>query len=460
MRWRAKARRRERVEQASGVGTMSLVNFAPLAATLEGLQRGQHSLSLYLEQACRRIDQVNPQLQAMLPEPGRLARLRAEAGVLREQHPDRANLPPLYGALVGVKDIFHVDGFVTRAGSQVPPELFAGPEAAVVKRLRAAGALVAGKTVTTEFAFMEPGPTVNPHNPAHTPGGSSSGSAAAVAAGLCTLALGTQTIGSVIRPAAYCGIVGFKPTLDRIPTAGLVYFSRTVDHVGLFTQDLPGMLLAAGALCEGWDDSIAAQSLPVLGVPDGPFMSQVDPAALAVFEEILLMLQVAGCTVKRVAALEDVATLNVAHRRLVFAEFAREHALAYAKHPEAYRPRTVEAIRTGQSVDDDELARLRQGPTTLRDHLTDLMAREEIDLWVCPAATGPAPTGLDYTGDPNMNLPWTHTGMPAITIPAGRAANGLPLGLQLIAPFGADEQLLAWTALVMDRMPEPVDADV
>src|SRR5690606_13419755 len=142
--------------------------------------------------------------------------------------PARKRYPPLYGALVGVKDVFHVDGFVTRAGSKLPPELFAGPEAVCVKRLREAGALIAGKTVTTEFAFFEPGPTRNPHNVAHTPGGSSSGSAAAVAAGMCNLALGTQTIGSVIRPAAYCGIIGFKPSLNRIPTEGLVYFSRTI----------------------------------------------------------------------------------------------------------------------------------------------------------------------------------------------------------------------------------------
>src|SRR5690606_16531226 len=186
----------------------------------------------YLEQMCRRIDHIDPEVKAMLPESDRLHRLRAEAALLREQSQTPDDYPPLFGALVGVKDVFHVDGFVTRAGSEVPPELFAGPEAAVVRLLREAGALIAGKTVTTEFAYMEPGPTRNPHNLEHTPGGSSSGSAAAVAAGMVNLAVGTQTIGSVIRPAAYCGIVGFKPTLNRIPTEGLVYFSPTIDHVG------------------------------------------------------------------------------------------------------------------------------------------------------------------------------------------------------------------------------------
>ena len=151
---------------------------------------------------------------------------------------------------VGVKDIFHAAGFETRAGSQLPPELLTGPEADAVGRLRAAGCLILGKTVTTEFAYYEPEPTRNPHNLAHTPGGSSSGSAAAVAAGLAPLALGTQTIGSVIRPAAFCGIVGFKPSYGRISPEGLIFFSPSLDHVGLFTQDVAGMSLAAAVLCE------------------------------------------------------------------------------------------------------------------------------------------------------------------------------------------------------------------
>ena len=436
------------------------IHAAPLASALDALQAGQHSLSLYLEQMCRRIDKVNPEIQAFLPEENRLQRLRGEAAALRERFPDRANLPPLFGALVGVKDIIHVEGFVTRAGSEVPPEEFAGPEARCVTLLREAGALIAGKTVTTEFAYFEPGPTRNPHNPAHTPGGSSSGSAAAVAAGLCTLALGTQTIGSVIRPAAFCGVVGFKPSFDRIPTEGLVYFSRTIDHVGLFTQDVAGMAAAASVLCRDWKAAAVPDALPVLGVPDGPYLAQAEPEALAHFEETLLMLQVAGYRVKRVPTLEDIAELNVLHRRLVFGEFAREHERLFAAYAERYRPRTVEAIRTGQTVDDAELAPLRARPQALRARLEEQMDAEGIDLWVCPAATGPAPAGLAATGDPNMNLPWTHAGMPAITIPAGHASNGLPLSLQLVARFGADERLLAWAEQAAARMPQTVDADV
>jgi Asp-tRNA(Asn)/Glu-tRNA(Gln) amidotransferase A subunit family amidase len=435
-----------------------VVNSAPLAETLDALQRGQHSLSLYLEQMCRRIDTVDGEVRAFLPEPDRLARLHSEARALRE-HVAEGALPPLYGALVGVKDIFRVDGFATHAGSALPPEELAGEEAAVVTRLRDKGALIAGKTVTTEFAYFEPGPTRNPHNPAHTPGGSSSGSAAAVAAGLCTLALGTQTIGSVIRPAAFCGIVGYKPSLNRIPTEGLVYFSRTMDHVGLFAQDIEGMAMAAAALCDTWEPAAMRVDLPVLGVPDGPYLEQTMPEALAVFEETLLMLQVAGCSVVRIPAFADITDLNVLHRRLVFGEFAREHARWFEAYGSRYRPRTVDAIRQGQGVSDTELEQLRAETYEFRERIQDQMRAEGIDVWVCPPALGPAPAGLEATGDPNMNLPWTHAGMPAVTAPAGFAANGLPLGLQIVARFGADEALMAWASMVMARLPEYADVD-
>ncbi len=424
--------------------TLTYNNAAPLAATIDLLRNGQHSLSLYLEQMGKRLAQVEPQVQALLPEQDRLARLRADANSLRERYPNPAARPPLYGALVGVKDIFHVDGFVTRAGSQISPELLAGPEAICVQQLRTAGALILGKTVTTEFAYFEPGPTRNPYNLDHTPGGSSSGSAAAVAAGLCTLALGTQTIGSVIRPAAFCGIVGFKPSYDRIATQGIVYFSRTVDHVGLFTQDVAGMALAASVLCRNWQARSGAEKLPILGVPEGAYLDQTEPDALLEFKRQLYELAEAGYPIKRLAALPELAQLNQLHRRLCFAEFAQEHAKIYAEFAALYRPRTREAIEIGQTVNAAELAAARAHCNQLRAELQTQMDESEIDLWVCPAATGPAPAGIHATGDPNMNLPWTHAGLPAITVPVGQAANRLPLGLQIVARFGDDERLLAW----------------
>ncbi len=424
------------------------LNAAPLAEAIQTLRQDQYSLSIYLEQMNSRIDDVNPQIEAFLPEPDRAARLQQASQTFRRTYGTADQRPPLYGALVGVKDIFQVDGFATQAGSQLPAERLAGPEAICVQQLRAAGALIAGKTVTTEFAYFEPGPTRNPHNLKHTPGGSSSGSAAAVAAGLCHLALGTQTIGSVIRPAAYCGVVGFKPTFDRIATEGLLYFSRTVDHVGLFTQDTAGMQLAAAVLCRDWQAQSVSTRLPVLGVPVGPYLEQTEPEALLAFKRHLYLLAEAGYRIKQVPALANIVALNQLHRRLAFAEFAQEHATLYAEFAQLYRPRTAEIIEIGKTVSPVELTAARASCAVVRATLEAAMDEAEIDLWICPPAPGPAPEGIHATGSPDMNLPWTHAGLPAMTIPAGLASNGLPLGIQLVGKFGADEALLAWGDLL------------
>ena len=424
------------------------INSAPMALTVEKLSAGQIDLLAYVDEMCDRLEKLDSHIEAMLPEPDRRGRLKSEARALQARYPEPARRPALYGALVAVKDIFHVSDFVTKAGSVIPPEFFAGPDAICVQMLRDAGAIILGKSVTTEFAYFEPGPTRNPHNLSHTPGGSSSGSAAAVAAGFCPLSLGTQTIGSVIRPAAFCGIIGFKPTLHRISTAGLVYFSRTMDQVGFFTQDLAGASLAASVLCEPWKPAPKPTTLPVLGVPTGPYLQQAEPEALKAFEQHLSKLETAGCKIKSLPAFQDIGDLNTLHRRLVFAEFAREHAQIYAKHAPLYRKRTAEIIEIGKTVSDRELANLKNNCSALRQALESTMVHEGIDLWVSPSAPGPAPEGIEATGDPNMNLPWTHAGMPAITLPAGQAKNGLPLGLQFVAPFGADERLLAWCQIL------------
>lgn len=432
--------------------TPPLLHPAPLADAVAALRSGQLDLLSHIDAICDRIDQVDPQVQALLPEPDRRGRLQQEAATLLAAYPDPARRPALFGALLAVKDIFHVDGFTTRAGSTVPPELLAGPQAVCVTQARQAGALVVGKAVTTEFAYFEPGPTRNPHALDHTPGGSSSGSAAAVAAGLAPLALGTQTIGSVIRPAAFCGVVGFKPSLGRIDPSGLVFFSRTLDQVGLFTQDVAGMALAASALCQGWRDLPAPARPPVLGVPVGPYLEQTEPAALRLFWQQMGRLAAAGVVVREVPALGGIEALNSLHRRLVFAEFAQEHAGLYAQHAALYRPRTAEIIAIGRGVSTDELIALRENIAPLRRELEGLMDAAGIDLWACPAARGPAPAGLSATGDPAMNLPWTHAGLPALTLPAGQADNGLPLGLQLVGRFGADEEMVGWSLRGLARI--------
>lgn len=426
-----------------------LITSTPLALIASELRNNQLDLPAYINELCDRIDAVDPVIHAFLPEEGRCRRLLAEAAALQARFPNVASRPPLYSVPVGVKDVFPVDGFPTRAGSRLPTELFSGPEAECVTLLRKAGALIVGKTITTEFAFFEPGPTRNPHNLDHTPGGSSSGSAAAVASGLCLLALGTQTNGSTIRPAAFCGIVGFKPTYGRIPRDGLILSSLSLDTVGFFTQDSAGVSLVAPVLCQDWQsEEMQTHSLPVLGVPEGPYLEQAEAEALAVFATQLAQLENAGYTVRHVPAMPDIAAIIERHNLLVAAEMALEHANWFAQYEQLYRPLTAQAIRKGQHISEEELATYRAGRAALRSQLAALMTESGIDLWVCPAAPGAAPTGLTSTGNSNMNVPWTHAGMPAITLPAAHAANGLPLGLQLAGAAMADEKLVAWAEQV------------
>ena len=423
-------------------------------ASAGSLRSGETDLLAHIEALCDGIDAEEPLIQAFVPEEARRQRLRDAAQKLLSRFPDPADRPPLFGLLVGVKDIFRVDGFPTQAGSQLPAALFEGEEAAVVTRLKENGALVAGKTVTTEFAYFQPGPTRNPRNPEHTPGGSSSGSAAGVAAGFFSLSLGTQTIGSVIRPAAFCGIVGFKPSFDRIPTAGLLYFSRSCDHVGLFSQDVTTMTLAASALCDGWDGSRTTLSdrLPALAVPDGPYLDEAEEAGRRHFEATLDRLAGEGFHIVRIPFFPNFADLDRRHRRLSAAEAAQVHAEWYREYPDRYSEHMHRIMRTGAEVGSEELDEIRADQLTLRQAMQDALISAEADLWIAPAAPGPAPRGIHATGNPIMNLPWTNAGVPALSIPAGEAADGLPLAVQFCARFGADERLLAWGEAIEARV--------
>jgi Asp-tRNA(Asn)/Glu-tRNA(Gln) amidotransferase A subunit family amidase len=336
-----------------------------------------------------------------------------------------------------------VDGFTTRAGSELPAALFDGPEAFCIQALRKAGALVLGKTVSTEFAYFEPGPTRNPHNIDHTPGGSSSGSAAAVAAGVCSLALGTQTIGSVIRPAAFCGVIGFKPSYRRIDPSGVIFIAPSLDHVGLFTQDVEGMVLAASVLCKDWRMSVTERS-PVLGIPDGLYLKQASPEALQAFEAQIASLKDAGYTIRRIPMFDDIAEITQQHRALMAGEMAQVHRDWFAQYESLYRPHTKELIQRGQQVTTDMLSASRNAQIRLRRELEIRMKAVGIDLWISPAAKGTATEGIQSTGDPVMSFPWTFAGLPTVSVPAGYDGAGLPFGLQCVAGYMQDEELLTW----------------
>lgn len=390
-----------------------------------------------------RFAEREPQVRAFLPEEGRFERLRREFAALEARWPDPAKRPPLFGVPVGVKDIFHVDGFATRAGSRLPPEVLQGPEAPSVTALKEAGALILGKTVSTEFAYFAPGPTTNPHNPEHTPGGSSSGSAAAVAAGLCPIALGSQTIGSILRPAAFCGVVGFKPTRERIRTEGVIPLAPSYDHVGFFTRNVNDARVVSTLLLDqpSWGGTTGK---PTLGVPEGPYLSRVSAEGRTHFESVCERLAAAGYAIKTVPAFEDFDEIVERHFKVFAAEAARVHERWFDRFGDLYDPRTAELIRKGRAITDVDLEEGRKGRETLRLALARLMDRHKLDLWISPPALGPAPRGLDSTGDPVMNLPWTQAEVPALCLPAGKNADGLPLGLQIAGTIGDDEDVLHW----------------
>ncbi len=370
-----------------------------------------------------------------------LQSIEAQIRRLFSRFPDRSRRPALFGVPVGVKDIFRVEGAQIRCGSLLPPVLFEGPEAECVRRLRDAGAIIFARTATTEFAYFEPAATRNPHNPAHTPGGSSSGSAAGVAAGLFPLALGTQTVGSVIRPASFCGVVGMKPSLGKIPTAGLVYFSPTVDHVGFFCRRVAD----ASRVMEAFDPCWTAGGKPQqvrLGVPVGEYLDQVPKETMDWFEGLVSALADAGADVVRVPCLGDIEEIASRHRDLIAAEFALEQEAWFKDYAHLYRPATRDIILKGRTVSGARLAEARTSCAALRREFGAIMDEHGLDLWVCPSALGEAPAGLGGTGSPAMNLPWTHAGLPVISLPCGEGPGGLPMGLQCIGRFGEDRRLV------------------
>ncbi len=420
-----------------------------LADDARELRAGTLSVAAYDATIREHVEAVEPDIRAFVSEARRWERLQAEGTALSARYPASADRPELYAIPVGIKDIVHVEGLLTKAGTDVPPKSFAGEEATIVRRLRDAGGRVLGKTVTTEFAYFEPGPTRNPHALSHTPGGSSSGSAAAVAAGMCPLAIGTQTIGSVIRPAAFCGIVGVKPSYGRIPMDGVVPVAPSIDHLGMFTQTVADARLAASVVCADWTDEGGETELQAIGAVEGAYLEQASDTAKRHFREHLARIEATGVDVVRVDPFPDIDAINDRHHTLMYAEMARVHRERYERYGDCYADSTSAAIQRGSAIDDDRLATARTGRLALRRDIHEILEAHDLELLVSPSAPGPPPEGLDSTGDPVMNLPWTHAGVPTVTIPASQTSEGLPMGVQCVTRFERDEALL--------RLAEPIE---
>jgi Asp-tRNA(Asn)/Glu-tRNA(Gln) amidotransferase A subunit family amidase len=362
---------------------------------------------------------------------------------------------PLHGIPVGVKDIIDTQGIPTTLGSPVFAGRVPDRSAAVVERFEAAGAFVLGKTVTSEFAFFTPGKTLNPWNPAHTPGGSSSGSAAAVAAGFVPAAIGTQTNGSVIRPAAFCGIVGYKPTAGLIPRSGIHPFSDSLDQVGVFGRSVPDVALMAAVLSRASDDgpvagprnavisgeAAAAHRPPRLAAVRSPVWGQADAYAQAHFVETVKRLRAAGADVVDQglpSAFEEAHSLL---RTIMFGEAARVFEELQRGCRERLSPPLNQLIDEGLRIPKPAIARALERRNDLLRMLDEFM--QGMDGVVTPPATGEAPADLAWTGDPTFCTIWSLYGAPAVAVPTGSGPHGLPLGLQIVGPRFADDRTLS-----------------
>ncbi len=429
-------------------GDIKLVQSLSLSGQVAAVRSGELPLQDLIAQTLDRLEAVNPLVRAILPDPRLRERLSSEAADIMDRWPTPSLRPPLFGAMVAVKDIFNVSRMPTRAGSAVPPESFSGREADVVARLKESGALILGKAVTTEFAYFAPGATANPHDREYTPGGSSSGSAAAVAAGIAPLALGSQTVGSVIRPASFCGVVGFKPSYDRIPTGGTLYYSPSVDTIGYFVSSVADAALVASSVLLGWREGEDMEALPPrIGIPTGAFLDQAGAEMRSALDTAIERLGKAGIRVESAPTLRNIDEINTRHRNLTTREFAETHHERYEKYGAMFRPESAQLYEAGLGISSADAEAGRASRIALRQRLHERMDRAGIDTWLAPSAVGPAPKGLGSTGNPAMNLPWTHAGMPVISLPFGNVG-GLPLGLSLVGRFGHDETLLGQAAMV------------
>ncbi|MBV9551334.1 MAG: amidase [Alphaproteobacteria bacterium] len=362
---------------------------------------------------------------------------------------DEAPRGPLHGLPIAVKDLIDTVGLPTEYGSPIYKGHRPAADAACVALARAAGAFGLGKTITTEFAYFSPGKTVNPHNPAHTPGGSSSGSAAAVAAGMAPLAFGTQTAGSILRPASYCGVVGYKPTFGLIPRAGIKSLAESLDTVGVIARTVEdaaffvGVLTGRGALRD-----VAAAPAPRIGFCRTPMWDEAEPATVAALDRARGALLAAGARVEDVAVPAEHRGLVTAQDTVMAYEMARALADERVRHGDLISPALAQLFDRGLTIGPEVYDAARAEAAMARQRLPAFFA--DCAAVVVPAAPGEAPAGHAYTGNPVFNRMWTLLGTPAVTIPAGSGTAGLPIGVQLVGRVGDDAALMA-AALFSER---------
>ncbi len=448
------------------VDVTSLTAAGALAAMREGRMSAEELVSGCLARI--RADDERVQAWAFVDETRALEQARNVDRVRREGHA----MGPLHGLPVGVKDIIDTADMPTEDGTVLHAGRRPWDDAAVVERLRAAGAIILGKTVTTELATYAPGKTRNPHDPEHTPGGSSSGSAAAVAAHMVPVAIGTQTNGSLIRPAAYCGVYGYKPTFGWVPRAGILKQSRPLDQVGVIARTVEDVALVAEPLI-GYDErdpdtrSMARPTLrevamsepplpPIFACTRTPNWDDADEDMRLAFDEVA---QALGEQAKPFTVPAMLADAWEWHRRIMEADLARSFHEEYERGRDRLSDSLRAQIERGRSVSavdyNDAVDRIRAVSVAL-DEIFD-----RCDAILTAPTAGPAPHGLESTGSAAFCTLWTFAGMPAVTLPLLQASNGMPMGIQLVGRRGDDARLLRtarWLVQWSER-DEPSDGD-
>jgi len=370
----------------------------------------------------------------------------------RDAEPTRG---PLHGIPIAVKDLIDTVDMPTAYGSSIYRGHRPAADASCVALARAAGAVVLGKTVTTEFAAFTPGKTANPRNPAHTPGGSSSGSAAAVADGMAPLAFGTQTAGSVIRPAAYCGCIGYKPSFGLINRAGVKPLADSLDTIGVLAGTVEDAAFFAGVLSErpALRHLAAPSDRPRFGLYRTPMWDEAEPATAAALDAARAAIERAGAAVAELAIAPEHYGLAEVQNTIMGFEMVR--ALAYERtlHSAELSPRLAQMLDAGMTIGADEYDRALARAAEARAGLDAFFG--SCDAVLVPAAPGEAPVGLGNTGDPIFNRMWTLLGVPCVTLPARWADNGLPTGVQLVGRIGNDPRLMACAAFLERALAKP-----
>jgi len=379
--------------------------------------------------------------------------LDPELALTQARAADRAGRPGLLAGLpVGIKDIIDTAEMPTEHGSPIYRGNRPFADAACVALLRMAGAVIMGKTVTTEFANRHPGETVHPHNPAHTPGGSSSGSAAGVADFQVPAGLGTQTGGSVIRPSAFCGIVGYKPSFGEVSRGGVKLQCPNLDTVGILCRavaDLP--LLRAALLAVEPHQLDPSPRVPRIGLCRTPVWDAADPATQALIETTASRLSAAGTAVREITFAPQFANIHEHHRRIFSYEAARNLAYEYENRYDKVSPVLRETLLgPGRALPLSAYVEALETAEAYRAHLDDIFS--DVDVLLTPSAVGEAPEGLGSTGDARFNSLWTLAWTPCVTLPAGTGPKGLPLGIQLVGPRFRDEALFDAAAWVEARL--------